>query len=100
MVNALTIDVTSFPAAKVGIMGIGGIVNLALPLALTGAGLIFLVMTLFAAFKILTNGDNPDALKKAYGSITSAVIGLIIVVVSFLAIQLLGVVLKTDIIPK
>ena len=98
MVYALTIDSTSFPAAK--IVSIGKIVNLALPLAMSGAGLIFLVITLKAAFDILTHGDNPDALKKAYGSITTAILGLIIVIASFLAIQLLGVVLKTDIIPK
>lgn len=97
MVQALTIDSTSFPAAKV--INIGQIVNLALPLALTGAGLIFLVITLKAAFDILTHGDNPDALKKAYASITTAVLGLIIVVASYLIIRLLGVVLKTDIIP-
>lgn len=98
MVYALTINSTTFPAAKV--VKISDLVNLALPLALTGAGLIFLVITLKAAFDILTNGDNPDALKKAYGSIVTAVLGLIIVIASFLAIQLLGVVLKTDIIPK
>lgn len=98
MVYALTINPTSFPAAKVG--KISDIMNLALPLALTGAGLIFLVITFSAAFKILTHGDNPEDLKKAYGSITTAVFGLIIVIASFLAIQLLGVVLKTDIIPK
>lgn len=98
MVYALTIDPTSFPAAKVG--KIGDLMNLALPLALTGAGLVFLVITLRAAFDILTHGDNPDDLKKAYGSITTAVLGLIIVIASFLAIQLLGVVLKTEIIPK
>ena len=98
MVYALTINPTSFPAAKIA--NIGQIMNLALPLALTGAGLIFLVITLKAAFDILTNGDNPDALKKAYASITTAVLGLIIVIASFLAIQLLGAVLKTDIIPK
>lgn len=98
MVYALTIDSTTFPAAKV--TSIGQIVNLALPLALTGAGLIFLVVTLRAAFNILTHGDNPDALKKDYASIVTAVIGLIIVVASYLVIQLLGVVLKTDIIPK
>ncbi|HEX7542641.1 MAG TPA: hypothetical protein VF385_00970 [Patescibacteria group bacterium] len=97
MVYAFTIDPTSFPAAKIA--NIGQIVNLALPLALTGAGLIFLVMTLSAAFNILTHGDNPDALKKAYTSITTAVLGLIIVVASYLIIWLLGVVLKTDIIP-
>ena len=98
MVQAFTIDVTSFPAARVG--KISDIMNLALPLALTGAGLIFLMITLKAAFDILTHGDNPDALKKAYGSITTAVLGLIIVIASFLVIQLLGVALKTDIIPK
>ena len=98
MVYALTIDSTSFPAAKIA--NIGQIVNFALPIALTGAGLIFLVITLSAGFSILTHGDNPDALKKAYGSIVTAVLGLIIVIASFLAIQLLGVVLKTDIIPK
>ncbi|MBI5123036.1 hypothetical protein HZA75_04210 [Candidatus Roizmanbacteria bacterium] len=98
MVYALTIDPTSFPAAKVA--KISDIMNLALPLALTGAGLIFLVITLYAAFNILTQGDNPDALKKAYASITTAVLGLIIVIASFLAIKLLGVVLQADIIPK
>ncbi|MFA5770643.1 MAG: hypothetical protein WC894_04080 [Patescibacteria group bacterium] len=91
MVYAFTIDQTSFPAAK--ITTISQIVNLALPLAMTGAGLIFLVILLKAAFDIMTNGDNPDALKKAYGSITTAVLGLIIVVGSYLVIQLLGVVL-------
>lgn len=98
MVHALTIDHTSFPAAK--IVSISQIMNLALPLALTGAGLIFLVVTLYAAFNILTHGDNPEALKKAYGSITTAVLGLIIVIISFLAIKLLGAVLNTEIIPK
>ncbi len=98
MVYAFTIDPTSFPAAKV--TSISKLMNLALPLALTGAGLIFLSITLKAAFDILTHGDNPDALKKAYGAITTAILGLIIVVASYLVIQLLGVVLKTDIVPK
>ena len=98
MVYALTINADTFPAAKV--VSIGQIVNLALPLALTGAGLVFLAITLKAAFDILRGGDNPDTLKKAYSSITTAVIGLAIVISSYLVIQLLGVFLKTNIIPK
>lgn len=98
MVHALTINSTSFPAAKIS--SVGQIVNLALPLALTGAGLVFLFVTLNAAFSILRNGDNPDALKKAYSSITMAVIGLIIVIASFLVVQLIGAALKTSILPK
>jgi hypothetical protein len=91
MVQAFSINPTSFPAAKIG--NVGQIVNLALPLAMTGAGLIFLFVTLNAAFNILKNGDNPDALKKAYASIMYAVIGLFIVIASYLVIQLLGVIL-------
>ncbi len=98
MIQAFTISQDNFPAAKID--NIGKIVNLALPLMMTGAGLIFLFITLNAAFNILRNGDNPDALKKAYASITTAVLGLVIVIVSFLVIQILGVVLKTDILPK
>lgn len=98
MVQAFTIDPTTFPAAKVN--NIGNLVSLVLPLALTGAALVFLVVTLKAAFDILTNGNNPEVLKKAYGSITTAVLGLIIVVGSFLAIKVLEVVLNTSIIPK
>lgn len=98
MVYAFTINPTNFPAAKIG--KISDLMNVALPLAMTMGGLIFLAILLKSAFDILTNGDNPDALKKAYSSITTAVIGLIIVVASFLVIQLLGVVLKTDILPK
>jgi FtsH-binding integral membrane protein len=89
MVQAFTIDPTSFPGGK--FTSFGPLINLALPLALTGAGLIFLAMTLYAAFNILTHGDNPDALKKAYSAITAAVVGLIIVVASYLVIKLLGV---------
>jgi len=98
MVYAFNINPTSFPAAKIG--KVSDIMNIALPLAMTGGGLIFLFILLKASFDILTNGDNPDALKKAYASITTSVVGLIIVIASFLAIQLLGVILKTDIIPK
>ena len=98
MVYGFTIDQNSFPAAKIA--NVGQIVSLALPLALTGAALVFLVVTLRAAFNILTHGNNPEARTKAYHSIAMAILGLIIVFASYLAIQLLGVVLKTDIIPK
>jgi hypothetical protein len=97
MVYALTIDETTFPAAKIN--NIGNLLNLALPLALSGAGLIFLAMTLYAAFNILTHGDNPDELKKAYGSIVTSVIGLFIVIFSFIAVQIIGKIIGTQLIP-
>jgi hypothetical protein len=89
MVLAMKIDATSFPPARIA--SFSQIINVALPIALTGAGLIFLAMTLYAAFNIMTHGDNPDALKKAVAGITTAVIGLAIVILSFVAVKLLKI---------
>jgi len=97
MVYALTIDETSFPAAKFG--NIGQILNIALPLVIAGAGMVFLAMALFGAFGIITHGDNPDALKKAYSTITYAAIGLIIVIASFLAVRVIGAIIGANLIP-
>jgi len=82
------------PAAKVNT--ISSLLNVALPLLMTGAGLICLVMMLFAGLNIITHGDNPDAIKKAYSTITYSVMGLVIVVISFLAVRLLGKMLGVE----
>lgn len=83
-----------FAPAK--IENIGQIVNLALPIMMTGGAIIFLVMALYGAFLFLTNGANPEGLKKARSTIIFAVIGLIIVVVSFVAVQILGKLLGVE----
>lgn len=98
MVYAFTIDSTTFPAAKV--TTVSQLMNVALPLTLAGAAMIFLAILLYAAFHILTNGDNPDVLKKAYASMTTAVIGLVIVIASFLAVRLIGAMLQTNLLPQ
>lgn len=93
------IDQNIFPAAKFSNFGI--LLNLVLPLVMSGAGLIFLFMMLYSAFNILTHGDNPDALKKAYGSMVFAVIGLILVIASFLAVRIIGKMIGAgDLIPQ
>ncbi|PIP14799.1 hypothetical protein COW98_04640 [Candidatus Roizmanbacteria bacterium CG22_combo_CG10-13_8_21_14_all_35_9] len=97
MIYALEINVTTFPTARLS--NIGQLMNLLLPLVLAGAGLIFLVMLLKAAFDILSHGDNPDALKKAYGAIATSVIGLFIVIFSFVAVQLIGKIIGAQLIP-
>jgi hypothetical protein len=87
MVYAIDIS-QSFAPAK--ITTIATLLNIVLPLLTTGAGLIFLVMALLGGFNVLTHGDNPDALKKAYGTITYAILGLLIVIISFVAVRLIG----------
>lgn len=92
MIQAFEINSTTFPAAK--ITGIPQLVNLGLPIATAVASIIFLVTLLYAGFNIITHGDNPEALKKAYSTMVMAVVGLLIVISSFLAVKLLGVVTK------
>lgn|GEM_PF-1297286 len=98
MVYGLTIDENIFPAAKFSNMGI--LLNVALPLVMAGAGLIFLMMMLMGAFNILSHGDNPEAIKKGYATITYSVIGLIIVIASFLAVRVIGAIIGAQLLPQ
>jgi hypothetical protein len=98
MVQALTIDENIFPAAKFSNIGI--LLNVALPLVMAGAGLIFLAMMLMGAFNIISHGDNPEALKKAYSTMTYSVIGLIIVIASFLAVRVIGSIIGAQLLPQ
>ena len=94
MIYAIEINSQTFAPAK--ITSISTLLNVVLPLLTTGAGLIFLVMALFGAFNLLIHGDNPEAVKKAYGTITYAVLGLLIVIGSFIAVRLIGKMLNIE----
>ncbi len=87
MIYALDIS-ENFAPAKIST--ISTLLNLVLPLLTAGAALITLSMALYGAFMYLTNGDKPDVLKKAQAIIIYAFIGLLIVISSFVAIQLIG----------
>lgn len=98
MVYGLEINETTFPTARFA--NISSLLNIALPLVLAGAGLVFLMMALMSAFNILTHGDNPEILKKAYSSIIYAVVGLIIVIASFLIVRLIGGLIGAQLLPQ
>jgi len=91
MVYAIDITENNFAPAK--ITSVAGLMKVILPLLVLGAGLFFLVILLQAAFKILTAGDNKEAISKAQKTIFFAVLGLIVVVSSFLLVKLIGVIL-------
>lgn len=88
MVYALTINKDNFAPAKIS--SISTLMNVILPLLTIGAALACLAMALYGAYLYLTNGDKPDVLKKAQGIIIYAFIGLIIVISSFVVIQIIG----------
>lgn len=91
-VYALTIDENSFPAAKFATLD--KLVNLILPLLTTGAALLLLVMLLYGGFIWLTASDNPENLKKAQKTMTFAILGLVIVIASYLIVKLIGIFFK------
>lgn len=88
------IDETTFPPARLG--NIGAILNVILPLLILGAALLFLVMFLLAGFQWLTAGGSMENAKKAQKTMSFAVIGLVVVVVSYTAVKLIGVILQIN----
>lgn len=98
MVYGLEINETTFPTARFA--NISSLLNIALPLVLAGAALTFLMMSLMSAFNILTHGDNPDVLKKAYASLVFAVVGLIIVIASFVVVRVIGGLIGAQLLPQ
>lgn len=87
-------DTAQNPLAKFS--SISQFVNVFIPVLNIGAALVFLAMFLYAAYTWLTAGDNPEQIKKAQRTFTFAIFGLIVVVTSYLAIKLIGMVFNVD----
>ncbi len=52
--------------------------------------LIFLVMLLFGGFKYITSGGNPKAVESAKGTLTTAFLGLVLIVASYIILSLIA----------
>lgn len=68
---------------------IGAVLSELLKYVYPVAGLILFAMLIAGGFGLLTAAGNPEGLKKAQGQITSALIGFVIIFVSYWLIQLL-----------
>jgi len=94
MVLAIEINPTNFAPAK--ITTVSTLMNIILPLLMTGITIFFLIILFQAAFKILTAGDNKETISKAQKTIFFAILGLILVVTSFLLVRIIGMILKVQ----
>lgn len=68
------------------------LINYLLPTIFYLAGLILFVMLIVGGFGMLTSGGNPDKMKAAQGKITSAVIGFVIIFISYWLMRILEIV--------
>lgn len=80
------------PVAK--FKSIGSLVNLIVPIMTIVGGLITLSMLLLGAYRYLTSEGNPEKISKAQSIFIYAIIGLFLIVASFILTRIIGVVLN------
>ncbi len=71
---------------------LGDIISSLLPYILVIAGLTLFIFLIIGGFGLLTSAGNPEKMKAAQGKITSAVIGFVIIFISYWLIRILEIV--------
>lgn len=74
--------------AKISDLGtvIGGVVSYLLGFA----GIVLFILLLTAGFKFITSGGDPKAVESAKGTLTSAITGLVIILLSYAILALIS----------
>jgi len=72
---------------------IGNIFSALLPYLYVAAGLILLIMLIVGGLGLMTAAGNPDKMKAGYGKITNALIGFLIVFISYFVVQIVETIL-------
>jgi len=75
----------------------GAIFSKFLPIILVAAGLALLVMLITGGIGLMTSAGNPDKIKQSYGRITNALIGFLIIFISYALVQLVEIILGVNI---
>jgi len=76
---------------------IGSFVNIVVPIMMIMGGLITLFMLLLGAFTYLTSEGNAEKVKKSQSILMYAVMGLFLIVASFILTKIISSVLKVPI---
>lgn len=92
--NATTIP-SYYPSLKY-FNNIGSLVNILVPTLMLVAAFGFLAMIFYAGFKLLSSAGDPEKITEARNIITYGVIGLLIMMVSFLVVKVVEYVLGID----
>ena len=90
-------DATTNPVAKFS--SISSFTNIVIPLMMLAGGFASLAMLLLGAFRYITSSGNPEKLAKAQSVMLYAVMGIFLMVISFVLIKIIGFILNVDIMP-
>jgi len=85
------IQQSAFPKATFGTNStIGNIITNILPYIFGAAAIALLIYLVLGGLQMMLSRGDPKAMQSAQGKITNAIMGFVIVVVSFLIVQLFG----------
>ena len=84
-------DPTINPTAKFS--SISMFINIVIPLVLIVGGLVTLSMLLLGAFRYITSAGNPEKISKAQSVMLYAVLGLFLMVLSYVFTKIIGTML-------
>lgn len=93
-IGNMTIDGPLNKPGKPQFTDLASIVNNAVPLLFSIAGIILLVYILWGGFDFLTSMGDPKKAESGKNKITTAIIGFIIIFVSFWIVQIIRVLLN------
>lgn len=71
----------------------GSVISQALPYVYVFAGLSLLLMLVWGGITLMTAAGNPDKAKDGWGKITGALIGFLIIFISYFVVQLIETIL-------
>jgi hypothetical protein len=86
------------PLASGGLTGVGGLVSLLLNIAFVGAGLILVFFFILGGIGLISSAGNSDPQKaeQSKKTLTSAVIGFVVVFASYWIVSLIGQIFGID----
>lgn len=76
-----------------GATNIGAIINLVIPYVFVVAGLILLFMLIIGGIGMMLGANNENAVKKAQGQITNALLGFLMLFISYWIVQIVEAIL-------
>jgi hypothetical protein len=76
-----------------GTLTIGGIITKALPYVFSASALLLLVYMSISGIQLMTSRGDPKAIEGAKARITNAIIGFVILLLSYAIVKLLGQIL-------
>ena len=76
---------------------IGDIINALVPYIFALAGLALLLILILGGFELMTSAGDPKKMESAKGKITNAIVGFIIIFISYWIVQILEIVFGVEI---